>query len=234
MRRSDLADIRLKRIVIIGGGFGGIKLAKELKDLNYQILLIDKHNYHCFQPLMYQVASSVLEAESIVYPIRKIFHKQKNLFFRLGNVTEINPSQNKVYIDEKSISYDILVIASGARSNFFKNEGLIISSMPMKTVDEALDLRSLIIQNFEKALLLKNLRKKQSLMNFVIAGAGPTGVEADLADRPTARTQAAAPKRGAVGEHQRARRGAGGSNGGGNGESIRRRAGPRGKIRPGP
>lgn len=177
MKKSNFADIRLKRIIIIGAGFGGIKLAKELKKINYQILLIDKHNYHCFQPLMYQVASSVLEGESIVYPIRKIFHRQKNLFFRLGNVTEIDADQKKIYIDDRSISYDILVIASGARSNFFKNEGLIISAMPMKTVDEALDLRSLILQNFEKALLLKNLRKKESLINFVIAGAGPTGVE---------------------------------------------------------
>jgi len=173
----ELPEVGQKRIIIIGGGFGGVQLAKKLKKSNYQIVMIDKHNYHCFQPLMYQVATAALEADSIAYPIRKIYHRNKNFFFRLGEVSKIDTDTQEVFIDSKSIHYDYLVIATGAQTNYFNNEGLTISAMPMKSIKEALDLRSLILQNFEEALMLKNKRKRQSYMNFVIAGAGPTGVE---------------------------------------------------------
>lgn len=165
------------RIIIIGGGFGGIQLAKTLRNKEYQVVIIDKNNYHIFQPLLYQVATSVLEAESIAYPIRKIFKGSKNIFFRQGEVTAIIPEENKVELGNDEMFYDHIVIATGAKTNFFGNEGLTISSMPMKSVLEALDLRSMILQNFEKTLLNSNERKRQGMMNIVIAGAGPTGVE---------------------------------------------------------
>jgi NADH dehydrogenase len=173
----DIPHSNKARVVIVGGGFGGIKLAKKLAGKDFQVVLIDKNNYHTFQPLLYQVATAGLEADSIAYPIRKIFGKQKNFFFRMGEVHHIDPAEKRVDIDDDHLFYDYLVIATGARTNYFGNEGLTISSMPMKSVPEALDLRSMILQNFEKILTISNERKKQSLMNFVIAGAGPTGVE---------------------------------------------------------
>lgn len=173
----NLPNTNLKRVVIIGAGFGGIQIAKELKNSPFQVVLIDKNNFHCFQPLMYQVATSRLEAESVIHPIRKIFRKQKNFSFRMAEIKEIVPDENKIRLGKRVISYDYLVIATGAKTNYRKNEGLIVSAMPMKSINEALELRSLILQNFENALLINNERKRQSLLNFVIAGAGPTGVE---------------------------------------------------------
>ncbi len=173
----DLPNTKRKRVVIIGAGFGGIQLAKELKNSPYQVVLIDKNNFHCFQPLMYQVATSRLDAESIIYPIRKIFRKQKHFSFRMASIKEVIADENKVIIGKREVAYDYLVIATGAKTNFRKNEGLIVSAMPMKSINEALELRSLILQNFENALMINNERKRQGLLNIVIAGAGPTGVE---------------------------------------------------------
>lgn len=164
------------RVVIVGGGFGGLKLAKSLRNKNIQVVLIDKNNFHTFQPLLYQVATSALEAGSIAYPLRKAL-RGKNLFFRMGEVSKIIPEEKKLLVENDEIFYDYLVIATGAKTNYFGNVGLTINSMPMKAVSEALDLRSMILQNFEKTLMISNERKKQSHMNFVIAGAGPTGVE---------------------------------------------------------
>lgn len=173
----DIPNPYKKRVVIIGGGFGGIELAKTLKNKPIQVVIVDKNNYHTFQPLLYQVATSVLEAESIAYPIRKIFSKSKNIFFRLGEVNQIVHAENKIIMGNDELFYDYLVVASGAKTNYLNNEGLTISSMPMKSVLEALDLRSMILQNFEKTLLNSNERKRQGMLNIVIAGAGPTGVE---------------------------------------------------------
>lgn len=173
----DIPEVDVPRVVIIGGGFGGIELAKSLKNANVQVVLIDKNNYHTFQPLLYQVATSALEADSIAYPIRKILKKQKNFFFRLAEVEKVLPKEKIIKTSFSDLSYDYLVVATGAQTNFMQNEGLMISSMPMKNVMEALNLRSLILQNFEKALMLSNKRKKQGMMNYVIAGGGPTGVE---------------------------------------------------------
>lgn len=173
----DIPHNKKARVVVVGGGFGGIKLAQMLSKKDVQIVLIDKNNYHTFQPLMYQVATSALDASNIAYPIRKIFGKSDNVFFRMGMVHSIHPEENKIVVDNDHIHYDYLVMATGAKTNYFGNEGLTISSMPMKNIPEALDLRSLILQNFEKILMISNERKKQSMMNYVIAGAGPTGVE---------------------------------------------------------
>lgn len=172
----DIPHKNKARVVIVGGGFGGLKLAKSLRNKDVQVVLVDKNNFHTFQPLLYQVATSAVEAGSIAYPIRAIL-RGKNLFFRMGEVSKIVPEENKILVENDEIKYDYLVIASGAKTNFFGNEGLTLSSMSMKSVAEALDLRSMILQNFEKMLMISNERKKQSYMNFVIAGAGPTGVE---------------------------------------------------------
>ncbi|MCW8897405.1 MAG: NAD(P)/FAD-dependent oxidoreductase [Flavobacteriales bacterium] len=165
------------RIVIIGGGFAGVEIAKSLKNSGYQIVMLDKHNYHAFQPLLYQVATSALEADSIAFPLRKIFEGYKDFYFRMAEVNDVIPEENLVISSINEIAYDYLIIATGSKTNFMNNEGLTISSMPMKSITEALNLRSLIFQNFEKALVITNERKRQGLMNFVIAGAGPTGVE---------------------------------------------------------
>ena len=153
----DLPNTNQKRVLIIGAGFGGIQLAKELKNSPYQVVLIDKNNFHCFQPLMYQVATSRLDAESVIHPIRNIFRKQNNFSFRMAEIKEIVPQENKIRLGKRIISYDYLVIATGAKTNYRKNEGLIISAMPMKSINEALELRSLILQNFENALLIKEV-----------------------------------------------------------------------------
>lgn len=168
---------QLKRVVIIGGGFAGIELAKSLSKDIFEVYLIDKNNYHTFQPLLYQVATSALEAEAIAYPIRKLFKGKKNLYFRLGEVSNVDTNENFVELGKERLSYDYLVVATGAVTNFFGNEGLSLSAMSMKSAIEALDLRSLVLQSFERALANNNPRKRQGLMNFVIAGAGPTGVE---------------------------------------------------------
>lgn len=173
----DIPHNKTSRVVVVGGGFGGIQLAKTLRNKDVQVVIVDKNNYHTFQPLLYQVARSVLESESIAYPIRKVFKNAKNVFFRLGEVTKIDPEANKIYLGNDELSYDHLVLATGAKTNFFGNDGLIVNAMPMKSIIEALDLRSMILHNFEKALRNSNERKRKGMMNFVIAGAGPTGVE---------------------------------------------------------
>jgi NADH dehydrogenase len=165
------------RIVIVGGGFGGIELAKRLKNKPFQVVMLDKHNYHTFQPLLYQVATGGLEAESIAFPLRKIFKGQKNLTFRVTKVTNIDAEKNCLKTDIGDISYDYLVLATGSTSNFFGNKEIEQNSMPMKSIPEALDLRSLILQNFEKSLIETDVIKKHALLNFVVVGGGPTGVE---------------------------------------------------------
>lgn len=175
--KIDIPESKVTRTVIIGGGFGGLTIAKALGKIGVQVILIDKDNYHTFQPLLYQVATSGLVAESIAFPIRKIFKNFKNFYFRVANVEKVIPEENIIQTSIGDLSYDYLVIATGSQTNYFGMEGLQINSMPMKTILEALDLRSMILQNFEKALGIENKRKKQALMNYVIAGGGPTGVE---------------------------------------------------------
>lgn len=175
--KFDIPELDIPRVVIIGGGFAGIEFAKSLKGANVQVVMIDKNNYHTFQPLLYQVATSALEADSIAYPLRKIFEGYPNFHFRMAEVKEVLPEEKMILTSISRLYYDYLIIATGSQTNFMQNEGLIISAMPMKTVNEALDLRSLILQNFEKALMTTNERKKQGMINYVIAGGGPTGVE---------------------------------------------------------
>ncbi|HTN22156.1 MAG TPA: NAD(P)/FAD-dependent oxidoreductase [Pelobium sp.] len=165
------------RVIIIGGGFGGIQLAKKLNKKEVDVLMLDRHNYHTFQPLLYQVATGGLEPDSIAFPLRKVFKSQKNLNFRVADVLEIVPAENKVITDIGDYNYDYLVIATGSETNFFGQKEIEHFSMPMKTVPEALNLRSLILQNLEEALVENDAVRKEALMTFVVVGAGPTGVE---------------------------------------------------------
>ncbi len=173
----NIPDASLPRIVIIGGGFGGISLARSLKGKPYQVVLLDKHNYHTFQPLLYQVATAGLEPDAIAFPIRKIFKRHSNFFFRMADVDSVNTATNTLYTNIGEVKYDYLIVATGSKTNFFGLSAMEEQSMAMKTIPEALNLRSLILQNFEKALLTDDLVRRHSLMNFVIIGGGPTGVE---------------------------------------------------------
>lgn len=166
-----------KRIVIIGGGFAGIKLISKLKKTPCQIVLLDKQNFHTFQPLLYQVATAGLEPGSIAYPLRKMFKKLSNFYFRVADVLHVNTEEKSIDTNIGKLSYDYLVIATGATTNFFGIEGLEKVAMPMKTVNEALDIRSVLLQLFERATVTNNEEDLRKLMNFVIVGAGPTGVE---------------------------------------------------------
>jgi NADH dehydrogenase len=165
------------RIVIIGGGFAGINLAKLLAHKNVQIVLLDKHNYHTFQPLLYQVSTAGLEPDSIAYPLRKIIKKHKHSYFRLAEVLAVDANAQHIETNIGNLDYDYLVIATGTKTNYFGNASIETYSMPMKKVPQALDIRSLILQNIEKATIVATLEERKALLNFVIVGGGPTGVE---------------------------------------------------------
>ncbi len=165
------------RIVIVGGGFAGIALAKQLRNKNVQVVLIDKHNYHTFQPLLYQVATGGLEAGSIAYPIRKVIQEYKDFYFRLTQVVEIDNDKKNIVTEIGDLTYDYLVIATGSKTNYFGNKEIERNSMAMKTIPQSLNIRSLILENFEQAVLTTDVTEKNSLINFVLVGAGPTGVE---------------------------------------------------------
>ncbi len=173
----NIPQSKFPRLVIVGGGFAGINLAKALKNKAIQVVLIDKHNYHTFQPLLYQVSSSGLEPDSIAYPLRKIIKKSKNIFFRLAEVDAIQPTTQTLKTSIGELTYDYLVLATGTKTNFFGNADVETYSMPMKTVPQALNIRSLILQNLEKATIAKTEAARKAYLNFVIVGGGPTGVE---------------------------------------------------------
>jgi len=164
-------------VVIIGGGFGGLQVAKQLADKPVEVVLIDKHNYHTFQPLLYQVATGSLEAEAIAFSLRKNFDGQKNLRFRNTEVTRIDAEKNTVVTTIGEIVYDYLVIATGSTTNFFGNKEIEHYSMPMKSIPEALNLRYLVLQNLEEAILKPSKEDRAPYLSFVLVGAGPTGVE---------------------------------------------------------
>jgi NADH:ubiquinone reductase (H+-translocating) len=165
------------RIVIVGAGFAGLELAKGLKRAEAQVVLIDKHNYHTFQPLLYQVATAGLEPDSIAYPVREIFRDQKNFIFRMAQVLEVRPQKNAVLTSIGEITYDYLVIATGSQANFFGMEDMRQRALCMKDVPDAVELRNVILENFEKAVLTSASDERERFMTFVIIGGGPTGVE---------------------------------------------------------
>ena len=166
------------KLVILGGGFGGLRLARKLSNKpGFDITLIDKFNFHQFQPLFYQVATAGLDASNISFPLRKVFHNSKNIRFRMAQVTQILSAQNKVVTNIGEFDYDVLVIATGADTNFFGNQNLADHALPMKNTLEALQLRYKLLQNFETAINTKDEQVIQQLMNIVVVGGGPTGVE---------------------------------------------------------
>lgn len=168
---------KFPKIIIVGGGFGGIELAKRLRNKEVEVLMLDRHNYHTFQPLLYQVATGGLEADSIAFPLRKIFKNQKNFTFRMTDAERVEAEKKVVHTSIGEISYDYLVVATGSDTNFFGQKEIEHFSMAMKTIPEALNLRSMILQNLEEALIETDPVRKGSLLNFVIVGGGPTGVE---------------------------------------------------------
>lgn len=168
----------LPRVVIVGGGFGGIEVAKLLKNKPFQLVVLDKNNYHAFPPLLYQIATAGLDASSIATPFRKIFEGFSNLIFRLAEVKEVIPADNKIITDIGELTYDYLVLATGSTTNFFGMKDVELNAMPMKSIPEALDIRSMLLQNFETAVNLDHKSEEQeSLIDIVVIGGGPTGVE---------------------------------------------------------
>lgn len=177
IKKTRIADIGKPRIVVIGGGFAGIELIKHLKGLDAQIVLFDKHNHHTFQPLLYQVATSGLDAVSIIYPFRKILGHNPNFYFRLGEVNHIYPEDNYIETTIGGLKYDYLVIATGATTNYYGNEQIKKYAVAIKTIEDAIELRHKIIRNFEKALLTDDNEQMNSYIDFVVVGGGPTGIE---------------------------------------------------------
>lgn len=173
----NIPNSKYPRIIIVGGGFAGVNLAKTLANKPFQIVLLDQHNYHTFQPLLYQVSSAGLEPDSIAYPLRKIIKNHKHSFFRMAEVERIISEENKIVTSIGPLTYDHLVIATGTKTNFFGNKSIEVHSMPMKKVPQALDIRSLILQNLEAATIAESKTERQSFLDFVIVGGGPTGVE---------------------------------------------------------
>jgi NADH dehydrogenase len=166
------------RVIIVGGGFAGLKIARTLNNKpGFEVLLIDRFNYHQFQPLFYQVATAGLDASNISFPLRKVFHKSKNVRFKLAQLQQIVPEQHKIITDIGEMEYDVLVLAMGADSNFFGNVKLQEHVFPMKSTVEALRIRHRLVQNFEEAIREKTPEELEKLMNVVVVGGGPTGVE---------------------------------------------------------
>jgi NADH:ubiquinone reductase (H+-translocating) len=166
------------KVIIVGGGFAGIRLARKLNNKpGFEVLLLDKFNYHQFQPLFYQVATAALDASNISFPLRKVFHDSKNVRIRIEELKRIVPAENKIVTETEELSYDLLVLATGADTNFFGNQKIATNAFPMKSTVEALQLRHRLIQNFEDALITKDPAELERLLNLVIVGGGPTGVE---------------------------------------------------------
>ena len=173
----NIPNTSKKRVVIVGGGFGGLKLANKLRDSDFQVVLVDRNNYHQFPPLIYQIASAGIEPSSISFPFRKIFQKRKDFYYRMAQVRSIFPEHKIIQTSIGKVSYDYLVLAAGATTNFFGNKHVEEEAMPMKNVSEAMGLRNALLDNFERALTCATDTERQELLNVVIVGGGATGVE---------------------------------------------------------
>lgn len=165
-----------EKIIIIGGGFAGLQLAKTLNNKNKKVIVLDRMNHHMFQPLFYQVASGRIEPSNISFPFRKIFQQSRNTQFRMTDVKEIDPVHNKVVTDEAEFTYDKLIIATGCKTNFFGNKELEGKAFGMKNTQEAISIRNHVLMTFEK-LIIEKSRSDDGNWNIVIVGSGPTGVE---------------------------------------------------------
>ncbi|MES2266711.1 MAG: NAD(P)/FAD-dependent oxidoreductase [Bacteroidota bacterium] len=166
-----------KKIVVIGGGFAGVNFAQNVaKNKNYQVTLVDKNNYNYFPPLLYQVSTSFLEPSSISYPFRKLFRKD-NIRFRLGEPVKVDTEAKIIYLKDGELSYDYLVFASGAKTNFFGNTNIEQNAIPMKSIDDGLRMRNALLQTLERATITQDPAERKKLLTIVVAGGGPTGVE---------------------------------------------------------
>lgn len=175
--KFNIPETPQKRVVIVGGGFGGLTLARKLAKSDFQVVLIDKNNYHQFQPLFYQVAMAGLEPSSIVFPFRKVFQKSKNVFVRVTKVLAVAPERNEIETEIGNLHYDYLVLAIGADTNWYGNEQVRANAIPMKSVSEALYLRNHIFEDYERAVMADDYDHRQRYLDIVIVGGGPTGVE---------------------------------------------------------
>ncbi len=173
----NIAKSDKKRVIIVGGGFGGLKLANKLKKYDFQVVLVDKNNYHQFQPLIYQIASSGMEPTSISFPFRNIFRKRKDFYYRMAEVRAVFPEKNMIQTSIGKATYDYLVLAAGTTTNFFGNKHIEEVAMPMKNVSEAMGLRNALLSNLERSITSSSEQERQELLNIVIVGGGATGVE---------------------------------------------------------
>ena len=173
----NIPQSSLPRVVIAGGGFGGLKLAQELDSRHFQVILIDHHNYHQFPPLIYQVASSGLEPSSIAFPFRSALRKKKGFVFRLAEVQGVAPERNLLLTSVGEVKYDYLILACGGTTNFFGSDQIARHSLPMKTLYESMNLRNVLLQNIEKALVSDDEERRNALLTVAIVGGGPSGVE---------------------------------------------------------
>ncbi|WP_371377868.1 NAD(P)/FAD-dependent oxidoreductase [Sporomusa aerivorans] len=164
-------------IIIIGAGFGGIRAARKLSKSDVRITLIDKHNYHLFQPLLYQVSTATLSIDDIAYPVRAMIKNQKSILFRMGEVTKVDFAAKTVFIDTNELSYDYLILAPGGTTNFFGLDSIEENSFGLKTLDEAVNLRNHILHKFELASYETDPARRRALLTFIVVGGGPTGVE---------------------------------------------------------
>lgn len=167
----------LPHLLIIGAGFGGIEVARGLANAPIRITLVDRHNYHLFQPLLYQVAIAGLLPSQIAYPIRTIFRRQKNLTFQMGEVTEINLESRYIKMDGSAIAYDYLILAVGGETNFFGNQSVEQNGFQLKNIQSAIAIRNHLLKTFEEASREADAEKRKALLTFVVVGGGPTGVE---------------------------------------------------------
>ena len=173
----NIAKTNAKRVVIVGGGFGGLKLANALRKSGMQVVLVDKNNFHQFPPMIYQVASSGIEPSSISFPFRKLFRKRKNFYFRMAEARCIFPDRKILQTSIGKVEYDYLVFAAGTTTNFFGNKHLEEEAMPMKTLPEAMGLRNALLSNLERSITCATEQERNELQNIVIVGGGATGVE---------------------------------------------------------
>ena len=173
----NIPDTGQKRVVIVGGGFGGLTLARKLSKSDFQVVLVDKNNYHQFQPLFYQVAMAGLEPSSIAFPFRKVFQNSRNVFVRVTKVLEVDVARNEIITEIGNLRYDYLVLAFGADTNWYGNEKVRANAIPMKSVSEALYLRNLVFEDYERAVTSDGYEQRQRYLDIVVVGGGPTGVE---------------------------------------------------------
>ena len=172
-----LPESDLPRIVIVGGGFAGLNLAKKLRRVKAQVVMLDRNNFHTFQPLLYQVATAGLEPDSIAGPLRKTFERQPNYFFRMVRVTGVDLVNKRVQTLVGDVTYDYLVLANGSKTNYFNNQKIRDNALPLKRIVHALNMRSHVLQMFEQAVLTADPEVRKALMHVVVVGGGPTGVE---------------------------------------------------------